>query len=416
MQRFRGLTDDPAGATRRRPRLIPDQRRPDRLSSAELTRRFEKEFQAPPKIFAAPGRVNLIGEHTDYNDGFVLPCAIGFLTWVAIAPRLDGRLVLLSEGFFERFEFDLNRLPTARLGAWCDYVLGVAVVLQQLGALAHGANVLVHGEVPIGSGLSSSAAIEVASALALTSLNGTSFPLREVAKLCQRAENTFVGARVGIMDQFVSCLGKAGHALRLDCRSLEFELVPIPSPVRLVICNTMVKHEHSGGEYNRRREECDEGVRLLSKWYPGIRALRDISPAQLDQHAADLPPIIYKRCSHVVNENQRVLDGSRALTAGDLAGFGDLMCASHASLRDLYDVSCEELDIMVEIAQGLPGYWGGRMTGGGFGGCTVNLVTATQTEVFVDEIRKRYLEKTGIRPDIYVCSAADGAHAERDGR
>jgi galactokinase len=385
------------------------------MTSTTLLQKFEQEFGGSPRVFAAPGRVNLIGEHTDYNDGFVLPCAIGFTTRVAIAPRPDRKLVLLSEGFPGRFEFDLANLPETRLGAWCDYVLGVAVVLRQSEALSSGASIMVQGGVPIGAGLSSSAAVEVASALAFMSLNGAIFPMPQVARMCQRAENTFVGAKVGIMDQFVSCLGKKGHALRLDCRSLEFEQVPIPADVRLVICNTMVKHEHAGGEYNRRRAECDEGVRLLLKWYPDIRALRDVSPEELEKHAADLPEIIYKRCNHVVNENQRVLDGSRALSLGDLSQFGRLMRESHDSLRDLYAVSCEELDLMVEIAEGLPGFYGGRMTGGGFGGCTVNLVTHEQAEAFAAEVGKRYLAKTKIKPDIYICSAANGACAELSG-
>ena len=381
------------------------------MTSTTLLEKFEREFDGSPKVFAAPGRVNLIGEHTDYNDGFVLPCAIGFTTRVAIAPRPDRKLVLLSEGFPGRFEFDLANLPETRLGAWCDYVLGVAVVLRQSEALSSGANVLVQGGVPIGAGLSSSAAVEVASALAFMSLNGAIFPMPQVARMCQRAENTFVGAQVGIMDQFVSCLGKKGHALRLDCRSLEFEQVPIPADVRLVICNTMVKHEHAGGEYNRRRAECDEGVRLLSKWYPDIRALRDVSPEELENHVADLPEIIYMRCKHVVNENQRVLDGSRALSFGDLDQFGKLMRESHNSLRDLYAVSCEELDLMVEIAEGLPGFFGGRMTGGGFGGCTVNLLRADASDSFTEHISQAYLEVTGIIPEIYVCEPVQGAQA-----
>jgi galactokinase len=386
------------------------------MKSPGLKQAFQEEFGVPAKVFVAPGRVNLIGEHTDYNDGFVLPCAVGFTTQVAIAPRGDRKLVLLSEGYPDRFEFDLGNLPHARLRAWCDYVLGVAVVLQQERAFASGASLLVRGRVPIGAGLSSSAAVEVASALAFMSLNGAAFPMPQVARLCQRAENTFVGARVGIMDQFVCCMGKAGHALLLDCRSLEFKLVPIPAHVRLVICNTMVKHELARGEYNRRREECEEGVRRLSQWYPGIRMLRDVSAAQLEEHAADLPPTIYKRCSHVIHENQRVLDGGRALGAGDLNRFGELMRASHNSLRDLYAVSCEELDLMVELAEGLPGFYGGRMTGGGFGGCTVNLVSAEQAQAFGDEVERRYQAKTGIKPDIYICSASNGAGAERDGQ
>src|ERR1700751_335025 len=371
------------------------------VNTEGLTRRFEKEFGRKPKVFTAPGRVNLIGEHPDYNAGFVLPCAIGFRTRVAIGAREDRKLVLLSEDFPDRFEFDLDQFPRARVGAWCDYILGVVSVLETIEPIASGANVLVHGEVPIGSGLSSSAAVEVPSALAFMSLNGTFFPMPQVAKLSQRAENSFVGARVGIMDQFVSCLGKAGHALRLDCRSLDFELVPIPASVRLGICNTMVKHELSGGEYNRRREECDEGVRRLKNWYPGIRALRDVSLEQFEEHASELPPTILKRCRHVVTENQRVMEGSQALFAGDIARFGDLMRESHRSLRDLYAVSSEELDIMVEVAEGLPGYVGGRMTGGGFGGCTVNLVHDDNAQEFAKQIAERYRNSTGITPQVY---------------
>ena len=385
---------------------------PPRTNPLEFARRFHAKFGASPKIFAAPGRVNLIGEHTDYNDGFVLPSAIEFKSHVAISPRTDRKLVLHSEEFPQQFDLDLDQLPQARLGAWCDYVLGVAMMLWKNGTRMSGANVLVRGEVPVGSGLSSSAALEVASALAFMSLDGTDIPLPEVAKLCQRAENTFVGAHVGIMDQFISCLGKAGHALLIDCRSLEFKLFPIPANVRLVICNTMVKHENAGGEYNLRRAECDTGVKILSKWYPGIKALRDVTVQQVQEHAADLPPVVLKRCTHVVSENQRVLETSDALTAGDLTRVGELMEASHRSLRDLYEVSCEELDVMVELAQGLPGWWGGRMTGGGFGGCTVNLVNAEDAESFALQIAQRYQRKMGIRPDVYVCLAADGAGAE----
>jgi galactokinase len=284
-------------------------------------------------------------------------------------------------------------------------------MLRQIGHPTPGASLLVRGEVPIGAGLSSSAAIEVASALALMSLNGAALPLPEVAKLCQKAENVFIGARVGIMDQFVSCLGKAGHALLLDCRSLEFKLIPIPQNVRLVICNTMVKHDHANGAYNRRREECDEGVKLLSRWYPKIRALRDVSVEQLVQHKAEIPETIYKRCLHVVSENQRVLEGGKYLTDGDVEQFGALMQQSHCSLRDLYEVSCRELDVMAEIARSLKGYCGGRMTGGGFGGCTVNIVRAADAETFAKQISERYQVEIGIKPDVYVCSAANGASA-----
>jgi galactokinase len=329
-----------------------------------------------------------------------------------MSPRQDRQLVIRSEQFPGYFAFDLDGLPQRSIGDWYDYVLGIAVVLQRAGHPLRGANLLVHGEIPIGGGLSSSAAIEVASALALISLNGAIFQLAEVARLCQRSENTFIGARVGIMDQFVSCLGKAGHALLLDCRSLEFELIPIPDRVRIVICNTMVKHQHASGEYNRRREECEEGVRLLAKWYPDIRALRDLSVDQLMLHSKDVPEKIFQRCRHVVEENERVRDGGRRLRAGDLDGFGELMRESHRSLRDLYEVSCRELDLMVKVAEGLPGYYGGRMTGGGFGGSTINLVEATHAEAFADQISSRYQQAAGIVPAVYICSPTDGAKAE----
>jgi len=382
------------------------------MSADELSERFRKMFHAEPRTFVAPGRVNLIGEHTDYNDGFVLPCAIEFSTRVAIAPRPDQTLVLRSTEFSEPFQLDLKNPPRKALGAWSDYVVGVAIMLRNAGYALSGANLLVHGEVPIGAGLSSSAAVEVATALALLSLSDAKPRLPEVAKLCQRAENEFVGAHVGIMDQFVSCLGKAGHALLLDCRSLQFEQVATPAQVKLVICNTMVKHELAGGEYNRRREECEAGVRILSKSFPKIRALRDVTREELSSQANAISPVIYKRCLHVVEENQRVLQAVEFLRSGNLRQMGQLMRESHRSLRDLYQVSCHELDLMVEAAEGLPGYYGGRMTGGGFGGCTVNLVESGYAEAFRESVARRYREQTRISSDVYICSPRDGAHAE----
>ncbi len=381
------------------------------MNSSDLATRFEKEFQATPEIFSAPGRVNLIGEHTDYNDGFVLPSAIGFYTSAAVSPRSDRRLALCSTEFADRFDVDLDNMPLRKAGQWSDYVVGVALALEQAGCRCNGANLLVHGEVPIGAGLSSSAAIEVATALALLSVSQNKIPLTELPRLCQKAENEFVGARVGIMDQFVSCLGKEGHALLLDCRSLAFELVPIPANVKLVICNTMVKHELSGGEYNLRREQCEQGVRMLSAFYPGIKALRDISPEQLTAHVEALPPVIFNRCRHVVEENQRTQEAAACFDRGDLSAVGKLMRDSHCSLRDLYEVSCRELDLIVAAAEGLPGFYGGRMTGGGFGGCTVNVVASDQAEIFRREVALRYERETSIAPEIYVCSPANGAGA-----
>jgi len=270
---------------------------------------------------------------------------------------------------------------------------------------------LIHGEVPIGAGLSSSAAVEVATAMALLSLGVHRMPLPDLAKLCQRAENDFVGARVGIMDQFISCLGREGNALLLDCRSLNFELVPIPPNVKLVICNTMVKHALSGGEYNLRRQQCEDGVRMLSRFFPNIQALRDVSTEQLEAHASDLPPLIYKRCRHVVEENARTQGAAERFRSGDLVFAGRLMRDSHASLRDLYEVSCRELDLMVSAAEGISGCYGGRMTGGGFGGCTVNLVESAKAESFADEVSRRYQAETGSAPATYICSPANGAGA-----
>jgi len=382
------------------------------MDAAHIAETFRRRFGAQPLISIAPGRVNLIGEHTDYNDGFVLPCAIEFTTRAAISPRPDQKLVLESSEFDRPFEFDLRNLPTKACGMWSDYVLGVAISLRDAGYRVGGANLLVHGEVPMGAGLSSSAAIEVASALAFLSLTDTAPDLPRIAKLCQRAENEFVGARVGIMDQFVSCLGRAGHALLLDCRSLDFQFVPVADKVKLVISNTMVKHEHSGGEYNQRRVECEEGVRILVQSLPGIKALRDVTPEQLASFSGSMPPVIYKRCLHVVEENRRVLRSVDCLRSNDFEGMGRLMLESHASLRDLYEVSCRELDLMVESARGLGGYYGGRMTGGGFGGSTVSLVRSGEAEVFGERIAERYRDQTGISPEIYICSPADGARLE----
>jgi galactokinase len=379
------------------------------MNASDLEQRFERLFGNRPRVFRAPGRVNLIGEHTDYNDGFVMPAAIGFSTFVAIAERPDRKLVIHSDEFPGASEFDVDHLPEKRTGAWSDYVLGVASVLQKHGRRLKGANILVHGEVPIGAGLSSSAAIEVASAFAFMSMSESQLPLPEIAKLCQQAENTFIGARVGIMDQFVSCMGRAGHAFLLDCRSLDFKFVPIPAEIQIVVCNTMVKHDVATSAYNTRREQCEEGVRYFAKSDPTIRALRDVSVATVDQHANDLPPTVWNRCSHVVRENQRTLDAARALEAGDMARVGELMRESHRSLRDLYEVSCRELDIMVEAAQGLPGFCGGRMTGGGFGGCTVDLVRQENADAFSSQISERYQRATGISPQVYLCSAEDGA-------
>ena len=378
------------------------------ITAADLAKQFQVLFGASPKIYRAPGRVNLIGEHTDYNDGFVMPAAIEFYTWIATAPRQDRKLLVHSTNFLESAEIDLEGDEPRPRNHWSDYVFGVAVMLQRAGHRLRGASLLVHGEVPIGSGLSSSAAIEVATGFALLEASGLPLHRVELAKLCQRAENDFVGARCGIMDQFISCCGRAGHALVLDCRSLDYRPLPLPGQVSLVICNTMVKHELASGEYNTRRAECEEGVRLLSRFLPQLRALRDVSLQDLKKYSAHLPETVFKRCRHVIGENARVTEAAAALESADLSTFGRLMHDSHVSLRDDYQVSCAELDLMVELAEKFPGVFGARMTGGGFGGCTINLVANESVAEFKCHVASAYEKSTGLAPRIFATTAAEG--------
>lgn len=376
--------------------------------ASQLADSFGARYGTPSRVFRAPGRVNLIGEHTDYNDGFVLPAAIGFFTWVAVAPSDDRRIVVHSENFSETVSFDLDDVR-ATPDHWSNYLRGITWALQEKGHALSGLNVLVRGEVPIGSGLSSSAAIEVSFAYAVSAVQDLGIGLLALAQLCQRAESEFVGMRCGIMDQFVSCHGKAGCALMLDCRSLHHDLLPLAKEMSLVICNTGVKHELAASEYNQRRSQCEEGVRQLQGKLPNIRALRDVVEKDLEKHGSDLRPLVLKRCRHVVTENTRVQSAVTALRQKDFATVGRLMNDSHRSLRDDYQVSCVELDLMVEIASQIEGLHGARMTGGGFGGCTINLVETGQATSFKDAMTKQYEKRTGICPEIYICRAAEGA-------
>jgi galactokinase len=376
-----------------------------------LKTQFAELYGSSPAIYRAPGRVNLIGEHTDYNEGFVMPAALNLYTYVGVSPRADRRLQVYSANLKEKCELDLDSIHPGRSGHWSDYVRGVAGVLQSAGHKLHGADLAIASDVPLGSGLSSSAALEVSTAWALLSNSQMSATPIDVAQMCQKAEHVYAETRCGIMDQFISCHGRSGHALMLDCRSLEFKVLPIPSDVRLMVCNTMVKHEHASGEYNTRRRECEEGVRALAEALPGIRALRDVTVDELEKHREGLSPVIYKRARHVVTENERVKKAAHVLEAGDVTAFGRLMADSHCSLRDDYEVSAAELDLMVELASGQVGVYGARMTGGGFGGCTINLVDAAHAEEVRRQLEKEYQEKTGINPLILICEASDGAGA-----
>jgi galactokinase len=375
----------------------------------ELLTSFKARFGTGASVYRAPGRVNLIGEHTDYNEGFVLPAAIGFSCWVGIAPRADRKLILYSENFGEAHETTWDALGARGSGHWPDYPLGVAWALQEAGYRLPGADIYIAGDVPLGAGLSSSAAIEVSTGYALLSAGGHAIDRTKLALLCQRAENEFVGARVGIMDQFVSCHGRAGHALLIDCRSLEYKAIKLPAKVSLVICNTMVKHKLQAGEYNVRRAECEEAVRKLSAAMPTIRSLRDVSLEQLAQNRSLLSETLYRRCRHIVSENERVRKVAELFEQGKAEGLRELMAASHQSMRDDYEISCRELDAMVEIAGRQRGVYGARMTGGGFGGCTINFVDVEHAAEFQRRVSAEYESAIGLRPDIYICEASQGA-------
>jgi galactokinase len=373
-----------------------------------LIDQFLGRFGVRPRIVQAPGRVNLIGEHTDYNDGFVLPAAIQFRTRVAIAPRQDDKLLLHSENYAEFAEFSITQLPEKPRNHWSDYVVGVARKLIEQGTVLSGANLLITGDVPQGAGLSSSASLEVAVCRAFLEVASVSVDGTLMALLCQRAENEFVGARCGIMDQFVSIHGRKDHVLLLDCRTLEYRHQPLPETVRLVICNTMVRHSVAGGEYNQRHQECEEGARFFAQRKPGVRALRDVCMEDFARYQSELPEPIRRRSRHVISENARVTEASEALGRQDLQLLGELMRESHVSLRADFQVSCSELDLMVELAGKMEGVYGARMTGGGFGGCTINLVKSEHAREFGTKIAEEYERSTANRPEIYVCTAEDG--------
>ncbi len=363
------------------------------------------------EVVKAPGRVNLIGEHTDYNDGFVLPAAVDREIIMAASPRDDGEVHLYAADLDSRSSFSLSRIERDGKAAWSNYIRGVLLLLEEKGFPVRGMNAVFGGDVPVAAGMSSSAALEMAAGVMAAAIGEFAVDMVELIKIGQAAENNFVGVNCGIMDQFISGLAKRGHALFLDCRSLDYELVPLPpsDEYKIVIANTMVKRGLVDSAYNERRSQCEQGVDILKEYLPEIKALRDVTPEDLAKYQDKLPPVVAKRCEHIVFENERVKDSVAALRAGNVERFGQLMRASHESLRDLYEVSCRELDIMVEAAWQAPGVCGARMTGAGFGGCTVNLVEADAVDRFVDFVKAQYAEKTGIDPEIYVCEAEDGA-------
>jgi galactokinase len=377
---------------------------PEALRSLHAAR-----FRADAEIFCAPGRVNLIGEHTDYAEGFVMPAAIDFATLAGISPRSDGKIVIYSENYSKERVFEAAALPSKASQHWSDYPLGVLAILAGEGHSIPAFSLSLWGDVPLGSGLSSSAALEVATALAVTSLMGVTYSGPVLARLCQRVENEFVGASSGIMDQFISANGVKDHALLLDCRDLSFRLAPIPHSIALVIANTMVKHEVSGGEYTSRRAEVEEAAAVIGSHRPEVRFLRDATMVDLANYGSEMSPNALKRARHVISENLRTVAAANALLCHDLPELGRLMAEAHTSYSQDFEASCEECDAMVELAQGLPGLIGARLTGGGFGGCTVNLVDVEQAAAFAETLGERYAGRIGIVPQIHICHASGGA-------
>jgi galactokinase len=377
--------------------------------AAALRAEYRRLFGEPPaRLVRAPGRVNLIGEHTDYNDGFVLPAAIERDVLMAAAPSGGSSLVVVTTDFERQAEFDLEHLAPSEEQAWANYVAGVAWALKDAGHAVGGARLALQSTIPHGSGLSSSAALELATASALQSLFDLDIARPALAQLCQRAENQFVGMPCGIMDQFIAALGRDGHALLLDCRSLAYEYVPVRGAA-LVVAHSGVRRELVGSEYRDRRSQCESAVAKLAEVLPGIRALRDVSPSDLDRHSNLLSPVELRRARHVVTENERTVRAAQALKTGDFEEFGRLMLSSHESLRLDYEVSCAELDVLVKLAMDTPGVYGSRMTGAGFGGCTVTLARPETVAAVVEGLARRYREETGIEPMVFASAAAAGA-------
>jgi galactokinase len=368
-----------------------------------------QRFGEEGRAFAAPARVNLIGEHTDYTGGFVMPMAIGFQTIAVISPRVDNRAVFYSTNYEEEVTREISTLGREPHGHWSDYPVGVLWSLQREGILAGGFSMSLVGDVPLGAGLSSSASVEVAAALALLSRAKVSLSMEKIAILCRRAENEFVGAKSGIMDQFIVAGGVAHRAMMIDCRSLGFELLPLPEEVRVVICNSMVKHAVATGEYGHRRDEVEAGQEVLRQADQGIELLRDATIEDLEACRSKMSIASFLRCRHIITENGRVIDAKRALVEGNVRWFGELMVDAHASMRDDFAASCKEVDALVEIAMEQQGCLGARITGGGFGGCTVNVVLADQADRFVESVRHVYEQQTEIAAQCFICEASDGA-------
>lgn len=382
----------------------------------KIVNSFRKRFGADPEfVVRAPGRVNLLGEHVDYNDGFVLPAAIDRATILACRPSGSSRSSIFALDLGAEISFDLKSIQNKKtssdtpLPGWGLYPSGMQWSLDERKLKTPGMDAVFASDVPRGAGLSSSASVEMAFGVAWEKLGGWTMTPMHMAKLGQRAENQYVGVNCGIMDQFASACGVKDHLLFLDCRSLDWQAVPLPGQVAIVIANTNVRRALAGSAYNDRRAACEEAVRILREYLPGIHSLRDVSLQDFNSHAHHLPELVEKRARHIVEEIDRTRLAGNILAENDIVRFGKLMNECHISLRDLYQVSCPELDAMVETAWSLPGCYGARLTGAGFGGCTVNLVAQDAVVTFSRELAQGYKRKTSLKPEVYICHAADGA-------
>jgi len=369
---------------------------------------FIEKFGEKPVIFRSPGRVNILGEHTDYNEGFVLPAAIDKNIYIAISKRNDNIIQLYAADFDEMYTTDTANVKVSST-QWANYILGVVDQLQKKGHALTGFNIVVDGDVPIGAGLSSSAAVECATIYALNEIFSLGLDRLTMTPLAQKAEHVFAGVNCGIMDQFASMFGKKDHVIKLDCRSLDYEYVPLKlEGYKIVLLNTNVKHNLAASEYNTRRQQCEKGIALINEHRPEIKSLRDVTMDMLKKYVEPTDPLVYQRCKYVVQENERLLMACEDLKKGNITALGEKMYETHNGLRFFYDVSCKELDFLVEYVKNIPAVAGARMMGGGFGGCTINLVKEEAIEKLVADVSLAYTEAMKLPLTAYIASIEDG--------
>lgn len=378
------------------------------MKKLDIEAAFQKKFGTTCLIVRSPGRVNLIGEHTDYNDGFVLPAAIDKAAYVAIAKRTDNKVVMYATAFNQDFEISLKEIKTTTLG-WPNYILGVIDQIQKTGVELGGCNLLIDGDIPIGAGLSSSAALECATLFAFNELFGLQFTRIQMAFMAQKAEHDFAGVHCGLMDMFASLFGKKDHVIKLDCRSLEYEYVPLDiKGYKILLLNTNVKHQLSSSEYNTRRIQCEQGITWIQQQEPTVNSLRDATIEMLEKYVLPKDILIYNRCKYVVEENIRLISACADLENGNIEALGKKMFATHEGLKSLYEVSCPELDFLVDQVKGHPAVLGARMMGGGFGGCTINIVKEGAIESLVAMLEPLYEKHTQKQLSHYIASIEAG--------